>query len=95
VPCSSMVPRRFPAGEAAFTEALDDVAQTHQDRIALEVTFGAALVHTGTHAHASEGKACLSVGGCWDSLSDKSLPASGVDWMPFRWWAYAVNVYAD
>ena len=43
--------RRFPAGEAAFTEALDDLAQPRQDLIALEVTGTGTLVEPSAGVH--------------------------------------------
>ncbi|MNT32036.1 hypothetical protein D3C71_1641480 [compost metagenome] len=36
--------RRFPAGEAAFAEAFDDLTQPCQDCITLKITGAAALI---------------------------------------------------
>ena len=55
----------FPSGEAAFSKALDDLAQPRQDRITLEVTgaatFGQPRVHT--HPCGGRGRAIGPAGG--------------------------------
>ena len=67
----------FPAGKAAFSKPLDDLAQPRQDRIALEVSGAAAFGQPRMQTNPSGGRGCairpagntkggsqLSGGGC-------------------------------
>lgn len=63
----------FPAGEAAFAEALDDLAQTGQNRIALEVSGAATLIQSRTQAYACRrGRGAVGPAGDAESGSELS-----------------------
>lgn len=64
---------RFPAGKAVFSEALDDLAQSSQDRVTLEVTGAATLGQPRMQTHPCGGRGC-AIGPTGDAESGGQLP---------------------